>query len=457
MRTVLIRKWGLSLLMSTMAGGAAGQHALEQYVREGLSDNLVLQQRNVSLERAEYALKSARSLYLPSVNLQAGYQTASGGRNIPLPIGDMLNPVYTTLNQLTQTDQFPQIRNETINFLPKNYYDAHVRATMPLLNTELGHNKRIQQGQLRLSELELNTYKRELVKEIKVAYYNYLSAVQAVDIYRSALDLATEGRRTNQKLVDNGKGLPAYVLRSEGEVAAASAQLTEALVKTENARLYFNCLLNRPQDAQIDTAFDRRVAMSNAARLISLPPADGEEREELQSLETVIGIQETTLKMNRQFTIPKLSAFVDVGSQSEGFHFNNQTQYYLIGLQLDFPIFNGNRNKYKIQQSRLDTEEARLRLRDTEQQLALSASVAANRLRSAWDAYESARTQLEAAAAYQRLISRGYQAGTNSYIETVDARSQYTSARIAAVIRQYEVLSAAAAVEREQATYPLTQ
>jgi len=39
----------------------------------------------------------------------------------------------------------------------------------------------------------------------------------------------------------------------------------------------------------------------------------------------------------------------------------------------------------------------------------------------------------------------------------VDARNQYTSARIALMIGMYEVLSAAAALEREQANYPLTQ
>src|SRR5690606_1859958 len=117
-------------------------------------------------------------------------QTADGGRNIPLPIGDMLNPVYSTLNQLTQSNQFPQIQNETINFLPRNYYDAHIRTTMPLINPDIGYNKRIHEQQVQLSALEVDTYKRELIKAIKVAYFNFLSALQAVDIYRAALELA---------------------------------------------------------------------------------------------------------------------------------------------------------------------------------------------------------------------------------------------------------------------------
>src|SRR5690606_14605654 len=128
MRTVLTNGSVICSLMLLIAPiyPAAGQDVLEHYITEGIASNLVLKRRHVSLEKATYGLRMAKSMFLPAVSLQAGYQTADGGRNIPLPVGDLLNPVYRTLNQLTQSDQFPYIENETINFLPRNYYDAHV-------------------------------------------------------------------------------------------------------------------------------------------------------------------------------------------------------------------------------------------------------------------------------------------------------------------------------------------
>ena len=432
------------------------QESLKAYIDTALQSNLLLQQRHVSFEKAVTALKSAKSLYLPSVNLEAGYQTADGGRNIPLPIGDLLNPVYTTLNQLTQSNQFPTIENETINFLPRNYYDAHIRTTLPLINTDIGHNKRIHEYQVRLSELEIDTYKRELVKEIKVAYFGYLSAEQSVAVYRSALALAEEGKRVNERLVEHGKGLPAYVLRSEGEVAAAEAALTGAEQQVKNARYYFNSLLNRDATADIDTVFDPGNALLGVAGLLGGEAQPTAAREELQALATAVNIRETAVKMDKQYAIPTLNAFLDLGSQSEGFRFNDQTRYYMAGLQLTFPLFNGNRNRYKAQQSQLDLRNTQLQLAEANRQLQLSHSVALSSLRSAWQHYEAAKRQLAAAQAYQRLIGKGYQAGTNSYIETVDARDQYTSARLALSVSTYRVLSAAATVEREQASYPLT-
>src|SRR5690606_4163859 len=326
MRTVLILLLGLTI------GQGMAQEVLDRYIQEGLRNNLALKQRNVSLQKATYALKSAKSMYLPTVALQAGYQTADGGRNIPLPIGDLLNPVYRTLNQLTGTGAFPEIENETINFLPKNYYDAHIRTTLPLINTDIGMNKRIHEQQLLLSELDVAIYKRELIKEIKVAYFNYLSALRATDIYQAALESAREGQRTNEKLVENGKGLPAYVLRSNSEVAESTAKLTDAELKVRNARAYFNSLLNRSEEAAIDTVFDHDAALLEAATALHSDNPIRDEREELKSLATAIDMRSTKLKMDQRFAVPKLNAFLDLGSQSEGFHFNGQTRYYMAGL-----------------------------------------------------------------------------------------------------------------------------
>src|SRR3546814_19733090 len=83
-------------------------------------------------------------------------------------------------------------------------------------------------------------------------------------------------------------------------------------------------------------------------------------REELQALATGVSIRETTLKMDKQYAIPTLNAFLDLVSQSEGFRFNDQTRHYMAGLQLTFPIFTGNRNMYKSQQSQPDLRNNQL-------------------------------------------------------------------------------------------------
>lgn len=461
MRTVLIGS-GLAMLLAvlgnkiSLAQGEVSppEHALADYVKEGLQKNILLQQKNISLEKALNALKIAKSMYLPVVSFQGAYQTADGGRSIPLPLGDLLNGAYATLNALTASQRFPQLENQSITFLPQNFYDAKLRTTIPLLNTDIGYNKKIHEQQMELQESDIAVYRRELVKNIKAAYYDYLMSVQAVAIYESALLLAQEGKRVNEKLLENGKGLPAYVLRAESEVQQVGAQISQARQQAENAGLYFNMLLNREKDAIIDTAHPTGTALQEAHRRWQQQPEIAN-REEIKALAGVRMLNETILKMNRHYYVPKLNGFLDLGSQSENFQFNSFSRYYMAGLQLEMPIFTGNRNKYKIRQASLDLENSRLQEELALRQLELSADVAHNELEAVWLIWQSSLKQLEAAETYQRLIEKGYRAGTHTYIETVDARSQLMMARLSSTVNKYKVLQADAKLERETGAFDL--
>lgn len=456
MLTLLINKikFGLVFMILLVFGlKVNAQHVVDDYIKEAFKNNIVLQQKNISLEKAQYALKTAKSLFLPTVAFQGGYQTADGGRNIPLPLGDLLNPIYSTLNQMTATNKFPMLENQSIDFLPKNFYDAKIRTTVPIINTDLTYNKRISEQQFGLQETEILIYKRDLVKNIKVAYYNYLNALQAVEIYKSGLQLANEGLRVNTKLLEGGKGLPAYVLRSRSEVENINAQLVSAEQQAVNAQLYFNFLLNRGADEKINSTQDQIELNKIEGQIVNIPVSN--DREELKQLDQVIAINKNVLKMDNRFAVPKLGAFFDLGSQAESFKFNSNSRYYMLGLQLDIPIFTGNRNTFKIKQTVLDVKNAELNANLVAQQLNLTKRTAQNNLRSAYQNYQFSLKQFEAASSYQRLIDKGYNAGSNSFIETIDARNQLTSAQLFTNISRYKLLSALAELERETATYQI--
>jgi outer membrane protein len=459
MRTILIypsRKPHLSLLVLLLSAytGFSQSTLLDKYIDSAFKNNIVLQQKNISLEKAEYALEVAKGFYYPTVAFQAGYQTAAGGRDISLPIADLLNNVYSTLNRLTQTTDFQQLKNQTINFLPENFYDAKVRTTVPIVNSDIKYNKKINAQQIFLSKYEIEIYKRDLVKDIKTAYFNYLNALEAISIYKSSLQLANEGKRVNEKLVENGKGLPAYVLRSNSEIENVKAQVTAAEQQANNAKLYFNFLLNRGQSEEIDTQYNAETQINDIPGLLA-----GEKRasgrEELKALQQVVSVNETVLEMNKAVYYPKLNGFLDLGSQSQNWKFNSQSRYYMVGLQLDVPIFAGFRNRNKIKQAGLDVKNAQLNAEQVKQQLDLSGSVARNNLVSAYQTFLSSQKQLEAAQAYQRLIERGYREGSNTFIETVDARNQLTQSQLLVSVNQYKVLIAAAGLERETASFNL--
>ena len=422
---------------------------LDEYVATAFQQNITLQQKSIQVEKAMIALKTAQSLYQPSVAFQGGYQSGEGGRSIAFPVGDLLNPVYSTLNALTKSTAFPQIANVETNFFPRDFYDVKVQTTMPLYNKDISYNKQIQEQTVSLQREDVSLYKRELVKQIKTAYYNYLLSLGLVRVYENSLNLALEGKKVNEKLLANGKGLPAYLLRSDSEIATIQAQIADAVKQNQAAQYYFNFLLNRELRAEIRIDFEVEKAV---AGVYSVVPGV---REELSLLSKSINIQETVLKMNESFYLPKLNGFVNLGSQATLNNISSKSGYYFFGLQMDIPIFSGKRNLYKVKQTQLDIASAKNALDLSTKQFNMATEIAQKNVQSSIVSFQASTKSYEAASAYLRLIEKGYKEGVSTYLETVDARNQWMNAQINYQLKQFNVLIAAAAYEREAASYPL--
>ena len=440
-------------LMLFIGTSAQGQEVLDTYVKIGIDSNIVLRQKTIALDQAMLALSNARSYFQPAVNFSGSYTSGEGGRSIALPVGDLLNPVYSTLNQLTASNAFPQIENVNQNFFPRNLYDVHVRTTMPLVNTDIWYGTSIRAQQATIKEAEIQLYKRELVRDIKVAYYNYLSAAEAVKIYTTALELTERNLKVTTSLVANGKAVYAQQLRAQSEKAQVVSQLEQANNQQLNAEAYFNFLLNRDLHAAINTEFNTASAL---ARLTSTYDSSQiARREELKMLMLSERLGSTVVRMQRSYWIPKVSLFLDLGSQSENWKFDSRSRYYLVGLQLEMPLYNGMRNRNSYRSSMLDVRLTTLSYQYTHRQLKLAADIARNNMNSALARYTAATEQQRAAESYYRLISSGYAEGVNPLIELIDARTQLTAASVQLNVTRFEVLQAQAKLERETASVSL--
>jgi outer membrane protein TolC len=436
------------ILMLALSKASMAQKPLDKYVEIGIKNSIVLQQKNISLDKAVYSLKEANSLFFPSINLKGDYQSGEGGRQIAIPLGDMLNPVYGTLNQLTMSNSFPQISNVETNFFPKNFYDVKLRTSMPIINADLFYNRDIQKQQIKISEFEIEIYKKELSKNIKVAYYQYLSAAKAISVYENAIKVAQEAKRINEKLLNNGKTVKAYVLRAESEIQNLQSKITNSKQQEKNAQLYFNFLINASNDQVIDTLGSTELGEENIKNYLVSDLAISD-RAELKAINQSISILSTVNNMNKNYWLPKLNGFIDLGSQASDWKYNDKSRYYFLGLQLDIPLFAGGNQLYKIKKSKLDIDLQKSQLMYMQQQLNLSANVAKNSIKSHYQSYQSAIQQTIAAKAYLDLIDKGYKEGINTFIETLDARNQLTISQIQELISKYDLMASIAVYERE--------
>ncbi len=449
---MFMKKLFILLLISF---GTFGQSdVLNNYVQEGLKNSQTLKQQNFQLQKAVFALNEAKTLFKPNINFNTTLSTAQGGRKIEIPIGDLVNPVYTTLNALTKTNSFPQIQNSSEQLVPKDFYDMRVKTTMPLLNAELKYNQAIKNEQISLQQTEIQVYKRELVKDIKLAYINYLKATEAIKIYENTLKLLRESERVNESLIKNGSANPTVLVRTRNEISKFDAEIDAAKGNQKNAAAYFNFLLNRD--------FSEKITLDSLGKEgLKFDLADGH-REELDKIKTGIEINRQILGLNQSYKKWKIGASLDVGSQgrfaqiaSADKNFFSPNAFVLLGVSFDLPVYSFGRNQLKIKQSEMEIASLDAQMQQVRNQLDLQAEMAKNSLNSAKEIYESKASQVSTAERYYRDMMRRYKEGNLNFIELLDAQTQITTAQLQQSISLFDVWTKWVELERAKASFQL--
>jgi outer membrane protein TolC len=442
---------GLLLISGKPATAQLQSRQLDDYILLAFGQNQGLKQQNFDLERSMFALKEAKTMYLPTVSMLGSYTKSAGGRTIDVPVGDLVNPIYSALNQLTSSSKYPQISNQSFLLNPDNFYDLKLRTSLPLINAEIRYNKLIKQKLISSQQAAVNVYKRALVKDIKTAYYHYFQALQGIEAYRSAAMLINENIRVNTSLLRNGVRNGTALLRAQTELEKNNAALINAQRNADNARAYFNFLLNRTLTESIN------IDSVAVARLSAVPDTTtgSGNREELQQLKILKEVNGLDYRLQRSNLIPKLSTFIDLGSQGTDFKVNDKTRYYLWGVNLQWDIFTGGKNKFRAAQAQSNIRANAARIDETEQSFKLQLAQAYNNYHSAKAACISAVSGLSFAGKYYKDQLRAYRAGQLLYLELIDAQDQLTSAKLRMADVQADLQITLAELERNQATYPL--
>ena len=426
---------------------------LNQYIQQGLENNLALQQRDFSFQHSRAVLKEARGLFMPSVNIEARYSRAGGGRIIEFPVGDLLNNVYFTLNgmleQQGQGRPFPEnLANEKINFLREEEHDTKIRAVQPIFNASIYYNYKIKSDLQNSSEAEMQAYKRLLIEEIKAAYYNYLKTEEIVRLYQKTMQLVQENVRVTQKLVDVDKATPDLLYRAQTELYKIEQHNTEAENNKNLARAFFNFLINKPLDSPVVKAdalgreaftdMDLDAAVSQALK----------RREELKQLSNGSRAAQNAVRLTNGRYLPNLNLVLDYGFEGEKYNFNKDNDYWMASAVLSWNLFEGFQTNARKQQAVLEKKKVDSRYDEVKRQIRLQVEEARKNLAVSMKKIQTARQMVKSAEASFKIVSRKYAQGMSSQIEYLDAQTNLTNSEINLLVNRYDSLIKLAVFER---------
>jgi outer membrane protein TolC len=444
----------LILSFFCVAGQAYTQNAiLEGYIEEGLKSNLQLKQEGLNYEKSVANLNIARALFLPQVSANTSYTWADGGRKIAFPIGDLMNPVYSTLNSLTGTTKFQPLENQSIQFLPNDFHDTKLRIIQPIFNPDIYFNYKAQKELISVQDAQKKAYENELKFSIASSYYQYLESEEAIKILNQSHVLILELLKINRKLVANDKATKEVVLNAEYELNKIEQQLAEAEKNNAVSKSYFNFLLNRDLSSIIEKDTTLAKSIASAYNLQDLTTQAIDQRQELKQAQRSLQVGEQAVLLNKNNALlPQINLVGDVGYQGFKYKFDDDQRYWLVQFSLSWDLFKGGEKHAKIQRARIDYKITENRLEQLKRQIELQVIQSYHELAAAQRTYVMSQSGVKSTEKSFQIIQAKYNEGQAIMLEYLDAENKLTTARMTEAINTYELLRREAALQKTVAS-----
>jgi outer membrane protein len=447
---------------TTTQTAAPSARALESivagYQLAGEQSNLAMKNQDLELERSRAALDAARARFYPELAFSARYTRADGGRQIDLPLGQLLNPAYQTLNDLLVanggTPKFPLLSDQSIPLQLPREQDTRLTLRQALYAPAITAGADAARAGVASAGYQREAFRRALRRDVALAYLDWLKARGAARILGDAAAALDENLRVNQSLYGSGKGTHDAVLRARAEQLAVQQQQGEAEDAIGQARSYLNFLLNRaletPLEAPVgewpdpDAGESKQSAAMAAAPAATAEPAElptaTAPRPDLLALDSAAQAAAAQLRAAHAARRPTLALGVDAGV--EGTRYGTGPRYNFVtgSLALTWTLFDGGARRAAVAQARIAERQLDNQREMLAKRIGLERQQSRDRLRTAAAGEATAQARAAAARAAFRIASRRRDAGMASTLEFLDARSELTGAELNFNLSHYTLL-----------------
>ena len=412
---------------------------LDQYITSGIENNLSLKQEKLELNKAMKSIEIAKTSLFPRITFAPTYTLAAGGRRLQFPIGDLLNPVYNTLNKLTQSSSFPQVENVDELLAPNNFHDTKISLQYPIFNSDIKYNIALQKELLQTEYAKKKTLEFEIKHSIEIAYFQYLQAVEAIKIYEQSRGILQQVDQLNRKLVDQKVALKDVLLTSEYEITKLEQQIMVAQKNKDLAKAYFNFLLNKDlsEEIVIDSSLTNTLpifpdlAILNENALVFRP--------EFNQINSGLKVNDANILLQQKNAkLPQVFVGGNMGFQGFGYTFTNQA-YALAQFGISWDLYHGNEKKHRVQQSRISKSILELKKEELKKQILLQVNQNFRELQASVSNYHSTKGGIEKTQKILEIVNSRYKNGNAIFVEVSKAQNDDLISKLSESLAKYDV------------------
>ena len=424
----------VSLLAATWVGAAdveAPILTLEQAMVIAEQGNHHLLVAGAQVDNAEAEVDAARSLRLPQLDFEAGFQHTD-------------NPTAVFSNLLAQESFGPE--NFDIERLnqpdPLDHWNARLMLVQPLWTGGLltaGERAARQQKEATVAARERAI--QEVRRQVAVRYTSAVIAGHELNVARDSLATAEAHVRLVGDLHRGGLVVESDVLSAQ----VRTAEVREMVIRAESeiwiSHAALNLAMGRDQATPIRLPENLELNDSPELNLDQLIARARDQRPDLRAAEHLLAAAGSRVAMAQSSRRPQVALNAGYETAAEDF-FGNDGDNWSVGVGLRLPLFDGFGSRARIGRAQAQADASAA-------QVDLAQETAALEVRRAFYALEAARQRLQPAGTGVRMATRSleivtdrYKEGLANLTELLDAEAALTESRRREVAARRDVLLA---------------
>lgn len=397
-------------------------------------------QRDIALQMR----KSARTKYLPSLNVMGGYILSSREisilsnsqkdllNNIGTKIGSLLgvtDPVVAgTLDKLGQkvTDGF-----RTNN---RNMFMASAMITQPIYmgGAITAANNIADINEVMAANKEEATHQSTL-HSIDNTYWTVVSLRHKQKLADSYLTLVKKLDDDVAKMIKEGVATRADGLKVNVKVNEAEMQVTQVEDGLSLAKMLLCQLCGMPTESDITLADESSESLDLSSDIAVGDTATAiNDRPEMRLLQNAVDLSQQATKLVRAANLPQVlltGGYMATNPNVYDGYNNKFAGVWNVGVMVRIPVWNWLDGVYKVRASKAATTIARLELDDTREKIGLQVSQSKFKLNEAYKKLSMAQKNVEKAEENMRCANIGFKEGVLQTTDVMEAQTAWMQAQ----------------------------
>jgi outer membrane protein TolC len=301
----------------------------------------------------------------------------------------------------------------------RNHFQTTLTYAVPLYTGgKLDQYGKITKALEKMSQLDSSKLLNEKVFQTTKTFYDISLVNQYIDNLGNIVSNITKLENIVTSMKEEGFAKEIDQLEVQAKKAEVESMLSQATYNKELAYQYLSFLLNQKVDS-----------IQNVNTLAVMPTIVREEIQEnnldIQKAKLGLKITDMAIKVEKSNFLPTLGAFGEYGS-SDNTLFNEFTQkdFYTVGLQLDWNLFNGNIDKHNLEKSKVENMKVREQVELAKKGICLQVRKLVTEVKSKDAEISNLETQFNFASKVYENYQERYREGITSISDVIIKQSK---------------------------------